>query len=460
MASASDIKFYKSASGGLGGAIDTGAQILSTSFNNLFPALTETQANTGVTHYLCMYIKNTHATETVKQLSLLLNGISTGSTSQVSWAKGIAGKNASEATIANIDTAPAGVTDWKNISNTYELFDDFAASDRWGIWIRWIVPAGDITAIDDSAFFKFKFNITGSGTGTGGDPGGGGTGGTGGNPTPPTDWKIAVAGDWGCESETDDVMDLCEGYDLVIGVGDNSYDGSASCWTNRVTSHNLKSKMISAYGNHEHEESSGLTPYLNYFGHTNTFYRRTFQNVGIMVIDSNKNMDPGSTQHDRVVGWLQDWATNPDIDWIFATWHHPTYGASSQHSHNDGDSAEAFWDLFNDYKVAFLFTGHNHNWSRTKQLTWSGSYASPTVTDSTTPFVKTNAMIEVRSGTGGHDSGSGLYSLGSQPSYVGYQNRTHNGIYEILASNSGQTLTCSFVDTNGDKYDTIVYTLT
>jgi hypothetical protein len=70
-------------------------------------------------------------------------------------------------------------------------------------------------------------------------------------------------------------------------------------------------------------------------------------------------------------------------------------------------------------------------------------------------------LIHVVTGTGGHDSGGSLYALGSQPSFQGYQNRTHNGIYEILASNNGKTLTCSFVDKDGtSKFDTITYTTT
>ena len=78
-----------------------------------------------------------------------------------------------------------------------------------------------------------------------------------------------------------------------------------------------------------------------------------------------------------------------------------------------------------------MFTGHNHNWQRTHKVSYnSGSPTNPTVVDSTPPFVNDDTgLIHVVTGTGGHDSGGSLYSLGSQPAFQGYQNRTHNGIF-------------------------------
>ena len=91
--------------------------------------------------------------------------------------------------------------------------------------------------------------------GSGGGTGGGGTGGGGGNPPPPTsEWKMAIAGDWGCGSTTNNVINLCKGYDFTLGVGDNAY-ASASCWTSAFAT--LKPNINSAYGNHEYSESGG-----------------------------------------------------------------------------------------------------------------------------------------------------------------------------------------------------------
>ena len=294
----------------------------------------------------------------------------------------------------------------------------------------------------------------GSGGGTGGGGGGGG------NPPPTTtDWTMAVAGDWGCGGTTNSVINLCKKYDFTLGVGDNAY-ASAGCWTSAFSV--LKPNFNSAYGNHEYSESGGIAPYKTFFNHSKTYFSFNFQNVHILVLDSNINMDPGSAQNDFAISDLNAVDGNSAIDWIFVTWHHPMFGASSSHSYNDANSVQNFHQLCQNHKTAFIFTGHNHNWQMSKQVAYNaGSPTNPTVFSGTSPFVKTSSgLIHVISGTGGHDSGGGLYSLGSQPSFQLYQNRTNNGIFEIIASNNGKKLTCSFVNTNGDKFNTIVYTTT
>jgi hypothetical protein len=129
---------------------------------------------------------------------------------------------------------------------------------------------------------------------------------------------------------------------------------------------------------------------------------------------------------------------------------------SSDHAYDEANAVEAFHQLFITNKVNIVCTGHNHNWQRTHQVSYNSSNpTSPTVVDNTSPYSRTAAgLIHVITGTGGHDSGGSLYSLGSQPSFQGYQNRTHNGVWEILASDNAQTFTCQFREINGDIFDT------
>ncbi len=460
-----DIKFYKSDNNGLGGAIDVTNQVVSGNVNNLFPMLSKTDADAGTIRYLLLYVKNTHATETAKAFTFWEHASTPSPDTSVDWAKGIAGKNATEQTITDTYTAPTGLT-WIT-DGTQILFGDLAPGDRWGIWFRNNIGAGTEYQESDTAVYKFKITIPSGGTGSDPDPSGGGTGGTGGNPTPTTiDWKVAVVGDWGCESTTDKVMDMCESYDKVINVGDNAYE-SPDCWKSKVNSHNLKSKMIAnAFGNHEYSESGGISPYKTFFGLSSTYYMKKFENVAIIVIDSNINMDNGSGQNDKIREFLHNASTDPVIDWIFVTMHHPWFGSGSDHSYNDGNSVQAFHSLFTSNKVAFVFTGHNHNWQRTHKVSYNSSDPEdPNIVDSSSPFDNTTSgLIHVVSGTGGHDSGSRLYSLddaiGTSGNPNAFQNRSNNGIYEIVASNNGKTLTCRFKALDGDVFDTITYNAT
>ncbi len=372
-------------------------------------------------------------------------------------------KLSDSAGVANYATIPAGSGNCVKVSP----IDAALSMDASAVGIR-----VDNTKVQFKKFSVREIDPTDEGQGGSDpppDPGGGGGG--GGNPPPTTtDWKIAVSGDWGCGSTTNSVISMLrtKGYDkdtgagnvFLIGVGDNAYS-SAGCWTSAFI--DFLPFFNSAYGNHEYSESGGIAPYKTFFGHSKTYFSMNFNNVHVVFIDSNINMDSGSPQHNFVTSDLEAASANNSIDWIFAVLHHPMFGASSDHSYNDGNSVQAFHSLFMTHKVAFVFTGHNHNWQRTNKVAYNaGSPTNPTNVDTSSPFVNDTAgFIHVVTGTGGHDSGGGLYSLGSQPGFQGYQNRTHNGIYEIIASNNGKTLTCSFVDKDGTStFDTIVYTAT
>jgi len=288
------------------------------------------------------------------------------------------------------------------------------------------------------------------------DPGAGtGTGGGGGNPTPTPipNWKIAVVGDWGTTSITQKVHDLCKNYDYIIAVGDNGY-GDTSGWTSMFS--DLKSKMTSAFGNHEKDDGYG--PYKTFFGYNNTYFSVNWNNVHILVIDTNIDLSTSSAQYQFVVNDLNANDTNPNTVWTVAVMHHPWFGSTSKHGYDDFQQVERFHSLFMQHNVTLVLTGHNHNWQRSSMVAYnSSSPKSPDVVSSTSPFTaSTQGLIEIISGTGGHDSASNLYGLSSQPSFMGYQNNTHNGIWEMLASNNGHTLTCSFVDVGGSKFDTIV----
>ena len=100
---------------------------------------------------------------------------------------------------------------------------------------------------------------------------------------------------------------------------------------------------------------------------------------------------------------------------------------------------------------------HNHNAQQTKQTTYnSASPTSPTVVDSATPYVGGVGRIHCVVGLGGHDSGSSLYSLGSQPSFQEYQSNSYNGVLNCSLSNNNKTMTCTFVNTDGEIEHTFV----
>ena len=344
------------------------------------------------------------------------------------------------------------------------MITNFNAGDTYPIWIWWhidpVAANEDKWEVeDDLAVFNFKTAVEPGGTAQPGEPpiedGGGG----GGSIPPPVvaNYKLAVIGDEGCENETDDVIALilAQDYDYVVSTGDHAY-ASASCWTSNFAP--LKPNFNSAYGNHEYEESGGTAPYKTFFGHTLTYFTFKFQNIQFIVMDTNLDIDAGGSQHAKITQWLNEANADGTVDWIMVVGHHPWWVDGSQHPANEFNQIETYHSLFVTKRVDLIFSGHNHNAQRTHQLGYNAAdpIDAPTIVDNTSPYVSGGGLIHVVSGLGGHDSGSGLYDLPSQPSFQAYQANTYNGVFEITASNNGQTLTCQFRDLDDNVYSTFV----
>jgi len=365
-------------------------------------------------------------------------------------------------TIPNQLTAPINV-DWHGTEAKPDVpnVGTLRFQKTFMIWVWKHVNAGAKPKRDDSQLFAFSFKIPQGGSGT---PGSGG-GGSGGNPPPVvTNYKICFAGDWGCEDATDEVLDLIDeqNYDFVWGVGDNAYDSDTTCWTGRFKPLRDAGKFDTAYGNHEYSEGSGPGVYRTFMGHSKTYFVRQVQNILFLVIDSNIDCDPGSPQHDFIVSELNKAKTNSSIVWKIALFHHPMFGTPSSHSYNESETVQAFMNLFITNKVSIVVSAHIHNWQRSKLVARNDSSpTSPTVVQSAGPYSRgAGGLVSVVTGGGGHDGPHGdgdLYSLGSTPGFMAFDANEDNGVWEIVASNSGNTLTCSFRNVAGEAQDTFVF---
>jgi len=365
-------------------------------------------------------------------------------------------------TIADINTEPSGM-DWQEATNappTTPNMKSLRPGESQAVWVWWHIDshasdvADDVSNKDDSGIFNYRFLIPSTGTGS---SGGGSSG--GGNPIPTTDFTMVACGDWGCKSMTDTIIDLIEEIDpeIVLGLGDNSYDdSSASCWITRFTPVKSGRLFYSCFGNHDVDSSTKKNDLLSFFAMQRTYTSYIYQNVWILVMDTESNFDSGSAQHTFVSDALQDATDNTAIHWKIAIMHRPWVGASSDHSYNDDNIMNTYLPLFDTHKVDLILVGHNHNIQRTYPFKSAGG-SSTTKTDTTTgPYTQGVGRIHCVIGTGGHDSGSALYNLGSQPAINAYQNDTDNGVLKITLSNSGQTMTCTIVDESGTTLDSWV----
>lgn len=91
-----------------------------------------------------------------------------------------------------------------------------------------------------------------------------------------------------------------------------------------------------------------------------------FANVHFIGLDSNAD----ANVQDQVA-WLeadlQAARQDPDIDWIVPMSHHPAFSACLKHGSNV--IQQQYWSpLFEKYNVELVFSGHDHNYERTKPV--------------------------------------------------------------------------------------------
>lgn len=390
-------------------------------------------------------------------------------------------------TVANINTAPLGI-EWHDARNGQPLIPNIGTlspGEYTPIWVWWHVRAKARDRIDDPALFAFKFFITIQGTGGSGGIGGGNPppptnppppppptpdpvpdppGGGGGNPPPtPTGKAIIFAGDWGCQSMTQQVVNLIieRAPNVVVSGGDNSYDSSVTCWITRMNQ--IKSALPGltfkgVIGNHDNESSSKRNANLAFYGESVSFYSFNVENIHIICFDSEISFSTSSAQYAFIKADIEAARANPAIQWTMILLHKNFVTAETRHSGNQGNVTAIYMPILDTNQVDLILTGHNHNYQRTFPIRNNASDPeTPIVTDATAgPYTQGVGRIHLVVGTGGRDSGSGLYSIDNSPAFNAFQTDSENGVLELVTSNNGQTLTGRFITVDGETLDTFV----
>lgn len=110
--------------------------LISDTVGELFPSVTESEAETGLTRYRLTYIENNDASP--KFIAFWIGQNSSGSDI---FEVGIEAADGVAQTITNETTAPTGITFTRSVALSPELQIELAASSYRGIWIKQIIPA-------------------------------------------------------------------------------------------------------------------------------------------------------------------------------------------------------------------------------------------------------------------------------------------------------------------------------
>jgi len=279
------------------------------------------------------------------------------------------------------------------------------------------------------------------------------------------DFNFGAAGDWGCTSSTSSTLSNIKGKnpERVLAVGDYSYSPSASCWLSKIN--DIKSKTRIAIGNHEDDSDEGFSQYMNAFGLSKTYYAFGYNNVHVLVMDTDHvSFSTGSSQYNFVKSDLAYASQNPNIKWIIVYLHKEFYTSpntcSSSSCSNTGSTAKSlrstYHAMFDKYGVDVVLQGHVHNYQRTYPVTYDGT-SSPTITSSSsTNYNDPKGEIFVIVGTGGVN----FHALSGKASFVKTQQDKKFGALNIVVTNNGYKLLGQYYSNGGSKLDEFSITKT
>jgi Calcineurin-like phosphoesterase len=259
-------------------------------------------------------------------------------------------------------------------------------------------------------------------------------------------FNIVAVGDWDCTGETEDTVEniIDQDPELVLALGDLSYNGNAECWLELIEPIADKTKI--AIGNHEDEDD--LTEdYLNYFGLKDQTYSFNYKNIHFLALSTETDYDQDSEQYEFAERDLEKYSKDPFIDWIIVYYHRHIYG-SGPGLDEETDFRETYHPLFDKYKVDIALQGHLHVYERTYPITFNTDDDGEPLVQDYSPNIYKNPKgpIFVTAGTGGAHAMI-LSSLGDY-SAKGIDGKF--GILDIALEADQKTLTGTFIE-NGKK---------
>lgn len=190
-------------------------------------------------------------------------------------------------------------------------------------------------------------------------------------------------------------------------------------------------------GNHEEDHRH----YYDYMSLPSPEYYYSFRygNAEFFMIDSNREVGPGSEQY----RWLSDRLRDSAATWKFVSYHHPTYSSDEDDYGDLWHGQPSTWgdlrmrpldELYGKFGVDVVWNGHIHSYERTWPLRAGKAH----------PREGTIYMI-----TGG--AGGGLETAG--PIKPWFQNTVKHGHHYCIASVNGLVLEFKAYDMEGRLFD-------
>jgi len=266
-----------------------------------------------------------------------------------------------------------------------------------------------------------------------------------------SDFNFVAAGDFGCGRNANRTITsmLAKEPELVIGLGDLSYQKSADCWFDVVSPLDTDGRLKIAIGDNEMFPAK-FNEYMKHFKMNSPFYSFDYGNVHFLAMATAKNKvipyNETSKQYEFVKEDLKRAHENKSINWIIVYSFRTYYSSNTTHPGLD-ELQDLYHPLFEKNGVDIVLQAHNHNYQRTYPLMYNQTKTfTPIITDKGTEKYtgEPKGPIFITVGTGGED----LYNFTGQAPYVITQFQRH-GFLNIDIVENGRKLNGIFYENRG-----------
>lgn len=267
-------------------------------------------------------------------------------------------------------------------------------------------------------------------------------------------FNVAAVGDWGCNDNSKNTLKniLNKKPELILALGDLSYQRTAECWIEIISSVDNITSIVRG----DHDNDFRTSQYMEHFNMSSEFYSFNHFNIHFMIMSTELPYELGSKQYEFVKSDLENALTNSSINWIIIAYHQPAYI-----SPNDCQGCsprvtlrEVYHPLFDRYNVDLVLQAHSHNYERSYPILYNNvDSENPIIVNSSKDnynydINKFHGSIFATVGTGGAE----LHNFELRAPYIATQHRGF-GFLNLELTNNGTRLNSTFYDNNGTISD-------
>jgi predicted phosphodiesterase len=267
-------------------------------------------------------------------------------------------------------------------------------------------------------------------------------------------FNVAAVGDWGCNDNSKNTLKniLNKKPELILALGDLSYQRTAECWIEIISSVDNITSIVRG----DHDNDFRTSQYMEHFNMSSEFYSFNHFNIHFMIMSTELPYELGSKQYEFVKSDLENALTNSSINWIIIAYHQPAYISSNdcQGCSPRVTLREVYHPLFDSYNVDLVLQAHSHNYERSYPILYNNDDSeNPIIVNSSKnnynyDINKFHGTIFATVGTGGAE----LHNFELRAPYIASQHRGF-GFLNLELTNNGTRLNSTFYDNNGTISD-------